>query len=232
MNVVDAIMANLKADLDSYLSGNRGGGGGGSVGGVSLSNLAKSFTLPTLKSPFSSSSSSTDQQLLMEEGSDETEVVGSSCDCCQCLPSLSKRQRIVGFGTCLALGITCFLLASLYVPMLLLYARKFALLFSLGSAFTLGSFSFLWGPYAHLRHLLGRERLPFTSAYLLTLFGTLYFAVGLQSTVLTVVAATGQLMALTWFVLSYVPGGQTGLKFFSKVCSSFCKATVGRSLPV
>lgn len=38
------------------------------------------------------------------------------------------------------------------------------------------SFSFLWGPLAHLIHLLSCERLPFTLAYLATVVGTLYCA--------------------------------------------------------
>ena len=78
------------------------------------------------------------------------------------LPSLTKKQRIIGFMTSLILGMICFGLAVSLLPLLMLNPRKFSLLFSLGSAFTLSSFSFLWGPYNHLVHLLSRERLPFT----------------------------------------------------------------------
>ncbi len=91
--------------------------------------------------------------------------------CEDCLPALSKKQRIFGFVTCLGLGLFCFSFASVYVPVIVLKARKFALLFSLGSLFTLGSFSFLWGPCNHIRHLVGKERLPFTSIYLGSLAG-------------------------------------------------------------
>ena len=79
-------------------------------------------------------------------------------------------------------------------------------MFSLGSLFTLGSFSFLWGPWNHIRHLFGRERLPFTLVYLGTLVSTLYFALSLQSYMLTSIAAVGQVVALLWFVISYIPG--------------------------
>jgi hypothetical protein len=84
----------------------------------------------------------------------------------------------------------------------------------------------------HIRHLLAKERLPFTSVYLLTLFGTLYCALALQSYVLTVLAATGQCAALVWFTVSYVPGGQTGIAFFTRMCSAFCKTTVSKALPI
>ncbi len=38
------------------------------------------------------------------------------------------------------------------------------------------SFSFLWGPWAHVKHLLSCGRLPFTICYLGTVIGTLYSA--------------------------------------------------------
>ncbi|NWQ90771.1 SFT2C protein, partial [Burhinus bistriatus] len=51
-----------------------------------------------------------------------------------CLPGLSRWQRLAGSGLCLLLAALCFGLAALYAPLLLLRARKFALLWSLGSA--------------------------------------------------------------------------------------------------
>jgi len=43
--------------------------------------------------------------------------------------------------------------------------------------------------------LFFRERLPFTSAYFGSLFATLYFAMSLQSTILTTVAASVQVLS-------------------------------------
>ena len=119
-----------------------------------------------------------------------------------------------------------------YIPVIVLKARKFALMFSLGSLFTMGSFSFLWGPCNHLQHLFSKDRLPFTSVYLGTLTATLYFALGLQSYMLTSVAAVGQVIALLWFVISYIPGGQTGMKFFARICSTMCRRGSGNVLPI
>ena len=42
------------------------------------------------------------------------------------------------------------------------------------------SFSFLWGPWNHLKHLLSRDRLPFTAVYIVTVVLTLYFALGVS----------------------------------------------------
>ncbi|KAI1297168.1 Protein transport protein SFT2 [Halotydeus destructor] len=134
-----------------------------------------------------------------------------------CLPSLTRTQRIIGFALCVGMGIVCFCFASFYIPFLILKARKFALLFTLGSCFVLLSFSFLWGPWNHMKHLFSKDRLPFTASYLATLTGTLYFAIHLQNTILTCIFAIAQVVALIWYVVSYVPGGQSGLWFFSKV---------------
>jgi len=221
-------MANIKDDLNSYL--NRS-----SASTTSLSSLAASFKLPTLKTPFSGNSETPEDEepflgVQVEQGrSSGWFSSNEEKDCC---PSLSRKQRIFGFVTCLMLGLVCFGLASAYIPFLVLKARKFSLLFSLGSIFSMASFSFMWGPCNHLKHLFSKDRLPFTLIYLSTLTGTLYFAMGLQSTVLTTVAAVCQVVALSWFVISYIPGGQTGLKFMTKMCTSCCKSTVNRSLPI
>jgi len=42
------------------------------------------------------------------------------------------------------------------------------------------SFSLLWGPVNHLKHLLSAARLPFTVAYFGTMGATLYFALSVN----------------------------------------------------
>ncbi|XP_054717024.1 uncharacterized protein LOC129226444 [Uloborus diversus] len=147
-------------------------------------------------------------------------------------PSLSKKQRIVGFIGCILMGSFCFVLAGLYAPLLLLKARKFCLLYSMGSLFIIGSFSLLWGPYNHIKHLCSYERLPFTVVYFGTMFSTLYSALWLKNTLLTAIFALFQVIALLWYVISYIPGGQTGLKFFTRICTSVVTKTTSRVLPV
>ncbi|RWS30720.1 protein transport protein SFT2-like protein, partial [Leptotrombidium deliense] len=140
----------------------------------------------------------------------------------------TRTQRIIGFSICLGMGVTCFILASLFIPVLLLKARKFAILFTLGSVFILCSFSFLSGPWNHFKHLFSKERVLFTVCYLGTLISTLYVSLSLQSTALTVVFGLLQITALIWYVISYLPGGQTGLMFFSKIVTK----AASRTLPV
>jgi len=228
-------MGGLSQDLNSYL--NKSNGSSSSLS--SLTSKLGSMKLPTLKTPFSSGSADDEEPFLGVSTDGGTGVnnrkesqswFAQKMDAY--LPSLSKKQRIIGFMTSLVLGTICFGLAVSFLPLLLINPRKFSLLFTLGSVFTLSSFSFLWGPYNHMVHLFSKERLPFTATYFSTLIATLYCAMGLQSAILTPIAAVLQVLALLWFVISYVPGGQTGLKFFGKLFSGFCRSSVNRNLPV
>ncbi|KAI6646200.1 hypothetical protein LOD99_9407 [Oopsacas minuta] len=145
------------------------------------------------------------------------------------VPSLGRKERLVGFLISLGLGIIFFVLAGLLVPLIVLKARRFALLFTLGSICTLGSFSFLWGPWAHLTHILSLQRLPFTLSYIATLLLTLLASVLLHSTPLTLLFGILQLLALLWYLCSYVPGGTTGLWFMTKIFGKTISSTVNTS---
>lgn len=149
-----------------------------------------------------------------------------------CLPSLSKRQRVIGFIGCLLMGTFCLSLASLYLPILLLKSRKFAVLYTFGSIFIILSFSLLWGPLNHLKHLFSKERLPFTTVYFSTMFATIYFALSVESITFTVIFAVLQVIALIWYIVSHIPGGQRGLQFFSKIFYTAAAKTAQKTLPI
>lgn len=76
--------------------------------------------------------------------------------------------------------------------------------------------------------MFSKERICLTLLYATTLISTLYCALHLQSTPLTVLCAVGQVVTLLWTLVSGVPGGSTGIKFFSKIFSK----TVTTTLPV
>ncbi|XP_066412572.1 vesicle transport protein SFT2C [Molothrus aeneus] len=123
------------------------------------------------------------------------------------LPGLSRWQRLAGSGLCVLLAALCFGLAGLCVPLLLLRARKFALLWSLGSLCALGAAALLRGPARLLREP-GRGAL----LYLGALFGTLYAALALRSTALTALGAAAQLGIAATALLAALPGGAAGLR--------------------
>lgn len=200
----------LKQDLDDYLSRNSSGSKGPSI----------SLPIPTLGKWFKRT-----------ENEDEESFLGTRRKT-SCFPTLTRIQRLIGFCACLSFSSVCFVLAALYTPVLLFKARKFALLFTLGSLFFLSSFSFLWGPWNHFKHLFTKEKLPFSLSYVITLTGTLYCSMWLHSTLLTVLLAVLQLIALLWFLVSYIPGGHSGLSFFTRLCTSAVSSSMSSALPI
>uniref|UniRef100_A0A1I7RW70 Vesicle transport protein n=1 Tax=Bursaphelenchus xylophilus TaxID=6326 RepID=A0A1I7RW70_BURXY len=56
----------------------------------------------------------------------------------------------------------------------------------------------------------------------------------LQNTLLTVVCATFQGLALVWYVLTYIPGGERGLRFITSICTGTMKRQASSSsmLPI
>lgn len=84
----------------------------------------------------------------------------------------------------------------------------------------------------HLKQLFSMKLLPFTTAFFGTTFATLYFALVVQSTLLTVVFALCQCASIVWYIMASIPGGETGLKFFSRVFTGVVTRTASKTLPV
>lgn len=147
-----------------------------------------------------------------------------------CLPGMSRRQRLVAFGVCVSFSALCFGLSALYAPLLLLYARKFALLWSLGSVFAIAAAAMLRGPS---RMVAGLPTSPGAAVYLCALGGTLYAALSLHSTVLTALGAALQVAVIVGYVVSLLPGGSAGIRFMGSMAASAIKRTVtGKTMPI
>ncbi|KAJ0178003.1 hypothetical protein K1T71_006876 [Dendrolimus kikuchii] len=199
-------MASLKENLDQYLLRNE--------------SKRSTFSMPSFSTP-SFFSRSNDETPTSTTSSWFEEVQKEYF-------TLSRTQRFLGFGVCLFFGILCFILSFIYIPLLILQARKFALLFTLGSLFFILSFSFLYGPWSHLKSMFSKERALTTSIYGITLIATLYCALHLQSTPWTIVCAVLQVIALFWMMMGSIPGGSTGARFFG----SMFKSSVSNTLPI
>ncbi|KAG1774720.1 Got1/Sft2-like family-domain-containing protein [Suillus placidus] len=106
--------------------------------------------------------------------------------------ALSRWERLLGFGACLLGAAVCFFVAFMTLPFLAINPAKFALAFSLGSLLVMFGFSVLIGPLNHAKHLISKERLPFTLVYFASLGLTLYFSisVSLQSFIITASSVT------------------------------------------
>jgi len=127
--------------------------------------------------------------------------------------ALSRWDRLLGFGACLIGAGVCFFVAFITMPLLALRPAKFALAFSLGSLLVMVGFAVLVGPINHLKHLVSKERLPFSFAYIASLALTLYFSVGAHSYIGSLVFALIQIASLVTYVFAYFPGGVTTLRY-------------------
>ncbi|OLN92880.1 Protein transport protein SFT2 [Colletotrichum chlorophyti] len=138
--------------------------------------------------------------------------------------TLSRWDRLLVFGACNLGALACFVICFALFPVLSLRPRKFVILYALiadafisqrwtlGSLLFLASFAAVMGPMAYARHLISGPRLPFTAAYFGSLALSMYFSLGLHSTILTLISALIQLACLVWYLVSYFPMGSSGLR--------------------
>ena len=122
----------------------------------------------------------------------------------------------------------------------------------MGSALFLASWAVLLGPKTYGTHLLSGPRLPFTAVYFGAIALTLFFAFKVRpssprvlphphlpsvryglanvvqhQTILTLIAAIIQLVALIWYLISYFPMGGTGLRFAARFGTNRVAAWMG-----
>ncbi|KAL5240524.1 hypothetical protein ACI65C_007934 [Semiaphis heraclei] len=205
-------MSNLKLELDEYLN----------KGQKNKSHNGHHVHIPKVF-----------KKLLNSESGEQTEnLLDSTQTTYFNFPQMSKTQRILGFVVCVSISCLMFSLSALYLPVLLIKARKFAILYASGSIFAFASVSFLTGPLNHYKYVTSKEKLPFMFGYITTLLSTLYFSLWMKSTPFTLLSLTVHLILILWFLLNSIPFGQKGLSFFGRLCSSIVKNKVSNSLPV
>ncbi len=93
----------------------------------------------------------------------------------------------------------------------------------------MGSFALLRGPSEHFSGMITSERLPFTTLYVGSMLGTLYCtfnAYGAKGYI-TVMAMSGvQLVALLWYLVTFLPGGAQGMKVLTAAIMAILKPLV------
>eukprot|EP00898_Chlorokybus_atmophyticus_P007309 jgi/Chlat1/757/Chrsp104S01231 len=146
--------------------------------------------------------------------------------------SLMPNQRQLAMFVGMELAGVFFLVLAFTValPVLVLAPQKFALCFTIGCMLILGGFMALRGPMQQLQHMLSKERLPFSAAYLASMFMTLYGAMVAHSYVLSVAFSAIQVLALLYYVLSYFPGGAAGARMLTSVIYSVTSQLFSRAV--
>ncbi|KAL6553565.1 hypothetical protein OROGR_007407 [Orobanche gracilis] len=143
--------------------------------------------------------------------------------------SIPFGQSLLYFGIFLATGVFFIFIAfTLFLPVMVLKPQKFAVCFTIGCAFIVGSFFALKGPKNQLSHMLSKERLPFTLGFIGSMAGTIYVSMVLHSYILSVLFSVLQVLALSYYAISYFPGGSAGLRFLSSTLASSVLRCFGR----
>lgn len=130
---------------------------------------------------------------------------------------MNYQQRFQLFCGLLFLSILFFALAFFIgVPMLAVKPHKFAISFTCGSITFMCSFGILRGPIEHMTSMIQPDRLLFTIFYFGSMFFTLYctfFIHGVTGYLCVVSSSAIQLVALLWYLISFLPGGTAGLSY-------------------
>ncbi|KAG5421209.1 SFT2 [Candida metapsilosis] len=141
--------------------------------------------------------------------------------------TLSRFERLVGFGCCLAASILCFVLCFFMFPVLALRPRKFGLLWTGGSVLFIFSFGILQGPHSYIRHLLSRDRIVFTTVFFTSILLTLYSSVVVKSSLLTIFTSIIEILAVAYYTVSYFPFGASTLTFFTSYIFGYLGGLIG-----
>ena len=150
--------------------------------------------------------------------------------------AVSRASRLKHFFLFLALSVVLFIGSFMFLPMVLIFPQKFALLFSLGSICIQVSFSYLRSSgWEYAKYLFSsRDNAALTGLYFFTLFWTVYAAMISQSYIQVIIATITQLFIILYFLFSLVPGGTSGLismfKYGLKMCC--CNWFGGSLLPI
>ncbi|XBW37920.1 hypothetical protein QEN19_003500 [Hanseniaspora menglaensis] len=131
--------------------------------------------------------------------------------------ALSMWEKYSLFFVMFLSSVFCFTVCILLLPVLSLKPRKFALLWSMGSFLFITSFGVVRGPYTYTKHLFSKERMIFTSSFLLSFVAVIYFSVVMQSSILSVFAILIESICLIYYVVSYFPFGRGALSWISSV---------------
>ncbi|AIN95521.1 hypothetical protein LPMP_050790 [Leishmania panamensis] len=118
-------------------------------------------------------------------------------------PSLTFKQRVQGCLGCAGIGLLFFILS--WVTVFLGDYVSFGFLFTLGNLMCLGSTFFLAGPVRQFKSMFDEGRWIASTVYLITMVLTILCVVLVHSGLLTLLSSILQLMALVWYILSYIP---------------------------
>ena len=150
---------------------------------------------------------------LKATGQDENESI---------FPTLSLKERLIGFAICFGLGsIFQFLSMGSLGGLLLGHANKFAFLYTCGNIISIFGTFFLIGPARQFRLMTDPIRKNASIIFISSLVMTLVSVYCFHSRFLTIIFVFLQFCSFIWYILSYIPYGRDCLKTIIMRVSGF-----------
>ena len=127
--------------------------------------------------------------------------------------SIEVETNYTTFFVVFSIGILFIVLSSLFLPMVILFPTKFVSLFSIGSIITISSFIFVYGTSTYFSMLFEGKRCIYTLIYFASIISGIYFSFINLNYLICLISAFTQIVMLCVFVLTFVPGGESGITF-------------------
>jgi len=109
-------------------------------------------------------------------------------------------------------GLFLLFISFMFLPVVLFKPQKFVTCFNLGTFLTIFSFVFYYGSKDFFEMLFNKERKNFTCAYLFSLFVDLYLMNKSTLFIFALFLNFVQMLIMVSFLLSFIPGGKSGVK--------------------
>jgi len=138
-----------------------------------------------------------------------------------CFPTLTWKERAVGFMVCFSLGFLIDLLSFGSIIGLFGDPSKFAITYSLGVIVALLGTSFLIGPARQLKSMGEPTRIITSTIFVISIIATLVSALVLHQNILTLICILVEFSSFFWYCLSYIPyGRKCFIMFFKKTAQT------------
>ena len=158
-------------------------------------------------------------KLLSSETAGKVLTKDSAC------PSLTFQQRLIGFISCVGLGLLFSGISFTFLLMATTSPRKYAIFLSLGNICCVGATLFFVGPARQLKIMFKSIRFIASFLLILSIIGTIVFSFFYDTKAhfwhkfVMFGLIIAQFCASVWYILSYIPFGRAAMK---KICCTIC----------
>ena len=134
------------------------------------------------------------------------------------ISKIQVETSYLKFGIIFITGMVIIIMSLFFLPLLFISPKKFALLFALGTFVSLSSFIFYYGTIKFIEILFNKDRIWFTIVYLTGFFGCLFFPTFFGKNYFIILVFSGlEMISTLFFILTFLPGGYTSIRFFSNL---------------